>query len=65
MIFENIKRLADAKGMSIRAIENQVGLANGTIGKWRESEPSVINLNKVAQVLEVTIDELIEERTDT
>ena len=65
MIFENVKRLADEKGMSIRAIENQVGLANGTIGKWREREPSVINLNKVAQVLEVTIDELIEERTDT
>lgn len=64
MIFANIKRLADEKGLSIKGIEAQVGLANGTISKWKESEPSVINLNKVAQLLNVTLEELIKSEAE-
>lgn len=61
MIFEKIKQLADAKDMSIRSIEAEAGLANGTIAKWRECEPGAQNLNRVAQVLNVTLDELVRE----
>lgn len=61
MLFDKLKRLADEKGISIKQLEEQAGLANGTIGKWRESEPSVMNLSRVTQILGASIDDLIRE----
>ena len=62
MIIENIRRLADAKGLSIRAVERKAGLSNGTIGKWDEHSPSVENLAAVASVLKVTVNRLLKEQ---
>ena len=60
MVYERIKKLADEKGISIYALEKKAGLENGAIGKWRESSPTLKNLQKVADALEVSITELIE-----
>lgn len=60
MVYDNVKRRADEKDMSISALEKEAGLQNGTIGKWRVSSPTVKSLQAVAQVLGVTIDELLE-----
>ena len=58
-IYEAVKKIAEEKGLSIPVIEKKAGLANGAIGKWRESVPKVDNLKAVADVLEVSIEELI------
>lgn len=61
MLFEKIKKLADEKHLSIKELESQAGLANGTIGKWRESEPGALNLYKVSKILGTSIDELVKD----
>lgn len=59
MIYENIKDLCEKKNISIRALEQKAGIGNGTIGKWKSSNPNVDNLAKVARVLGVSISRLI------
>lgn len=59
MIYENIKSLADKKGMSIAEIEKKAQIGNGIIGKWRESAPNVDSLVKVAKVLNVSVNTLV------
>ena len=59
-IYEKIKKLADEREISIYALEKKAGLQNGNIGKWRESSPTIGNLQKVADALEVPIAELVE-----
>lgn len=59
MIYDNVKQLASEKGMSIHALEQKAGLGNGAIGRWREFNPGVLYLKKVADVLDVTVDELL------
>lgn len=59
MVYDNVKRIADSKGMSIRALEIKADLQNGTIGKWRNSSPILVNLEKVAKALDVSIETLI------
>lgn len=59
MIYKNVKALADKKGLSIAELEKKAGLSNGTIGKWIESSPKVDSLVKVANVLGVGINKLV------
>lgn len=61
MLFDNISRLCEEKGISIFALEKAAGLGNGTIRLWKESSPKVNNLKSVAAVLDTTIDELMKE----
>lgn len=61
MIYENVRRLANKKDMSICKLERNAGLQNGTIGKWRTSSPNVSSIKAVADVLGVTVDVLIRE----
>lgn len=61
MVYDNVKRRADEKGISISALEKEAGLQNGTIGKWRVSSPTVRSLQAVARVLETTMDELLKD----
>lgn len=59
MIYENVKALADKRGISITELEKKAELSNGAIGKWRDSSPSVENLSKVAKALNVSINTLV------
>lgn len=58
MIYDNIKSVADKKGMSIAEIEKRAQIGNGIIGKWKESSPNLDSLVKVARVLNVSINTL-------
>lgn len=65
LIYENVKRIADKKGVTIYRIEHDVKIANGIIAKWGKTakqEPSVTNLKKVADYLEVDMNELLEDK---
>ena len=63
MIYDNIKELAEKRGLTIQELETLAGLSNGTIGKWRNTSPTVGNLKKVADILHVTVNRLIREKT--
>ena len=55
-----IKEIAEKKGFSIQRVEKEAGLSNGSISKWEKSKPLAENLQKVASVLGVSIEELLE-----
>lgn len=59
-LFSKIKRIADDRGLSVRQIESSAGLSNGTIRNWDNVQPSVYNVRAVAEVLKVSIDDLMD-----
>ena len=59
MIYQNIKAIADSKGISIRKIEIDTDITLGSIYHWNEIKPSVDKVAKVANYLGTTIEELI------
>lgn len=62
MIYENILRLCQERGISIRQLEEASGVGNGIIHNWKiRSVPTVDKLKQVADYLNVTLDELVRE----
>jgi len=59
MIVKNISALCKGRGISISKLEKEVGLGNGTIGRWEKVSPSVENIKKVADYFGTTIDRLL------
>lgn len=64
MLYEKVKRLAAQRGVSIQQMEQDLGFSSSYISKWRVSSPSAINLQKVANYLDVTMEELMEDWVD-
>lgn len=61
---ENIKRLCSAQGLTIQQLEAKAGIPAGTIGRWGKDGkymPAVDKVKKAADVLGVTVDELLRE----
>lgn len=58
MIYERIKKLCEERNISIRSLEIQAELGNGTIGGWKDRSPNLSNLEKVAAVLQVPVEML-------
>lgn len=64
MIYQQIKKLATEKGVSIYQIEKDCFLANGVIGKWGRTAnqmPAADKLARVAKYLGTTVEFLLEE----
>lgn len=61
MIYEKIAALCKERGISISRLEKEVGIGNGTIGRWSISSPTVENLKKVADYFGVSVDSLLAE----
>ena len=61
MILKKVSELCKKKGISIAKLERELGIGNGTVGKWASSSPTVDNVKKVADYFGVTVDELIAE----
>lgn len=59
MLYDNVKEIANQNGLSIRQIEKELKFSNGSISKWNVSAPSVNKIQKVAQYLEIPIEELL------
>jgi Helix-turn-helix. len=51
------------KKISVSSIEKMTGLSNGSISKWNESSPTVDKLKVVADYLEVSLEELMENKS--
>lgn len=59
MIYENVKALADKKGISLKQLEVKAGVGNGIIGKWRESSPNIDSVKAVADALGVKLTDIL------
>ncbi len=61
MIFENITVLRKEAGMSQEALAEAVGVSRQTIAKWEtgESVPDVLHCDRIAEVFEISLDDLI------
>ena len=59
MVYENVRKLCEERGISIRTLELACGISNGTIGKWRESIPRTDVLMRVADYFGVTVESLM------
>lgn len=59
VLYEKIEKLCREGGLSIASLERECGLANATIKGWKKCSPTVANLAKVADRLNVTIDYLV------
>lgn len=60
MIYEKIRELAKEKGYSIRKVESICNFSNGTVRGWAiKNNPPARKLKQVADLLGVTVDELL------
>lgn len=62
-IYDNVKRAADRRGLTISELEKRAGLKNGTISKWKEHSPTVNNIKRVSAVLRISVSTLIKTET--
>lgn len=59
MIYETIKKMCKARGLSLHKLEVLAGLSNGTIASWQKSSPRLRSLERIAQVLDVPVERLL------
>ncbi len=59
MVYEQIKRRAEQKGITIAEVARRAKVEPTLIGKWRKSSPSVEKAKRIADALECTVDDLI------
>lgn len=60
-MLKRIKSICESKGVSLRQLEQEAGLALNTISRWEKNKPSIDKVKKVADTLGVTMDELLRE----
>ena len=63
MIFENIQALCRERRISSSRLERETGLGNGTVCRWRQSDPTVTRLKLVADYFGVTLESLLTSAT--
>ena len=61
MIYDNVKRACEKKGISISTLEKKLEFSNGSICKWNDNEPGIRKVQKVADYLGVPIEKLLEQ----
>lgn len=59
-MFEKIKSLCSKNGISITQLEKNLSLGKGTICNWKNGNPGVDKLQKVAEFFGVNIQYLID-----
>lgn len=58
-LYERIKIIAKSKGYSINSLEKEAGFPRSYILKFKRITPSVDKMQKIADVLGVTVDYLM------
>lgn len=60
-IYENVKKAAKEKGITIFALEEQLNFPRGSIRKWDENKPGVLKVFEVAKALNKPMEYFLEE----
>lgn len=62
MIYNKIMKYCSENSLSVSAFEKKCGLANGTVGKWKDhGNPSLETLQKIVLATGVPIEEWTKE----
>lgn len=61
-LYENIRDIAKINGYSVNRLEQELGFARSSINKFNKNTPSAEKLQKIANKLNVTLDDLMNER---
>lgn len=62
MIYNKIIKYCNENSLSVSAFEKKCGLANGTVGKWKDGgNPSLETLHKIVLTTCIPIDEWMKE----
>lgn len=59
-----IKRISKKRGLSLYQLNNQAGLKANVIYSWKTKNPSVEKLKAVADVLDVSVDYLLNDANE-
>lgn len=59
-VYDNVKKLADKRSISIYRLERDTDISNGAVARWNEAVPSSVNLMKVAKYFGVSVESLLE-----
>lgn len=59
VLFDNVKRICEEKGITISKLEMDLEFPRSYICKWNKNEPGIRKVQKVADYLGVTIEELL------
>lgn len=62
MYYDRVKEFAKKKGVSVRKIEIDLELSNGSISKWNTSMPGADKLEKVASYLGVNVSDFFNDK---
>ncbi|MCF6419743.1 MAG: helix-turn-helix domain-containing protein [Furfurilactobacillus sp.] len=58
-IYEQVKALAQERGLSLQTLAIKAGMGINSIYSWQKKDPSISRLTKVAEILNVSVDSLI------
>ena len=62
MIYNKIMDYCNQNSLSVSAFEKKCGLANGTVGKWKDGgNPSLETLQKIVSATGISIEEWMKE----
>jgi hypothetical protein len=61
LLYDNIKKICLEKKIAISEMERDLGFPRSYVCKWNENEPGIRKVQKVADYLHVSIEELLEE----
>ena len=62
MIYNKIIKYCNENSLSVSAFEKKCGLANGTVGKWKDGgNPLLETLHKIVLATGIPIDEWMKE----
>ena len=59
MLFDNVRALCNERNIAISKLEDDLGVPRSYICKWNKNEPGIRKVQKVADYLGVTIEELL------
>jgi hypothetical protein len=61
LLYDNIKKICLEKKIAISEMERDLEFPRSYVCKWNENEPGIRKVQKVADYLHVSIEELLEE----
>lgn len=59
MLYDNVKAICKEKKITISRLETELGFPRSSISKWNNNEPSVGRVKKVADYLNVLVDDIL------
>lgn len=60
-LLKRVRQIASNKGLSLREVNNKAGLGANSIYRWKNQTPSIKNAAAVANVLNVSVSDLIDD----